>query len=217
MQLPAGAIAAFPILFPACLVGVWLAASVALGEAIGWRVLAERYGDHPDEIFARFRGQSAAMGVVNLNAVLDLAVGRAGLHLGVNRVFLPFCRPMLVPWSQIIVERRTTLGFRRARLFFGEEHIGRLEIAGHLADRMAVAAGGAWPEAGPFTRETAVRATSETLAEWVILAIVSATLFAALSHIYPALRAVPVRVGLVLPAIAISAYAFFRYVKRRGD
>jgi len=132
----------FAVFFPA----LWLAVTALLGALSGWYGLMARYPDQEDPALAQFRWQSGFMGAgVRMNGVLNLAACRGGLRVGMLRLLGPFCRDFYVPWRDLRVERRSRLFGQRAILRFGDA--GRLEIPAGLADRLAQAAAGAWPEA----------------------------------------------------------------------
>ena len=132
----------FAVFFPT----LWLAVTALLGALSGWYGLMARYPDRDDPALAAFRWQSGFMGAgVRMNGVLNLFPCRGGLRVGMLRLLGPFCRPFYVPWRDLRVERRQRLFGPRAVLRFGEA--SRLEISADLADRLAKAAAGAWPEA----------------------------------------------------------------------
>jgi len=131
----------FVVLFPA----LWLAVTTLLGALSGWYGLMARYPDRDDPALAQFRFQSGFMRGVRMNGVLNLSACRGGLRVGMLRLLGPFCRPFYVPWRDLQVERRQRFFGARAVLRFGDA--SPLEISADLADRLAKAAAGAWPEA----------------------------------------------------------------------
>ena len=89
---------------------------------------------------------SGFMRGVRMNNILTLTACRRGLRVGMWKLFAPFDRPFFVPWEQLGVERREAWLQKRAVLSFGNPAAGKLDIAGDLADRLAGAAQGRWPE-----------------------------------------------------------------------
>jgi hypothetical protein len=71
-----------------------------------------------------------------------------------KRILGPFCRDFFVPWEHIKVVRTTVLFSSAAKLQFGNPVVGTLTIPTHVANRLARAAMGRWPEPGPFPEET---------------------------------------------------------------
>ena len=139
------------IFFPFFFVALWLTVTTILALLSGWFRLMEVYPDQSDEPILRLRGQSGTMGLgVGMNGVLILSVCPTGLRVGMMRVFGPFCRDFFVPWESIAVVRKTILFWPVAKLQFGNPAVGTLSVSAHVADRIARAALGRWPEAGAF-------------------------------------------------------------------
>ena len=127
---------------------LWLLVTTILALAAGWFSLAKAYPDRPEEPIALFSGQSGLMGPgINFRGVLRLGVCPSGLRLGMLRLLGPFSRDFLVPWSDISVSRGKTLFWPVARLQFGNPKVGVLVVRARVADGLAQAAGGRWPEA----------------------------------------------------------------------
>ena len=126
-------------------VALWLTICVLLGAMSGWYSLMARFPDRPEEALATFRFQSGYMGLVRMGGILKLAVCPSGLRVGIWRIFGPFDRDFLVPWSELRVEDRGGWFGGRTSLGFGRDPVGRLEIGTGLASRLAGAAGGRWP------------------------------------------------------------------------
>src|SRR6478672_10360496 len=96
----------FPYVFPFFFGGMWLFATTMLGFMSGWFNLQQWYPDDGgEEPLLTLRGQSGAMGWgVSLNNCLRLRVYRSGLGIGIWRIFAPFQRPLLIPWSEVKAE-----------------------------------------------------------------------------------------------------------------
>lgn len=137
----------FPFVFPFFFVGMWLMVTTILSRMSGLKALEARFPDRDDDVLAKFDMVSGIMGAdVNYNGCLTLGVCRSGLRVNVWRILAPFDRPFLVPWEEIRVEHGTMLFMKRVTLHFGSPPAGKLIIAGGLAERIAKAAEGRWPE-----------------------------------------------------------------------
>jgi hypothetical protein len=199
----------FAIGFPLFFVGMWLIVTTILAWLSGWFRLMREFPDQPAEPLLRLRGQSGKMGWgVGMRGILILGVCPIGLRVGMMRIFGPFCRDFFVPWEGIAVIRKTSLIWPVAELQLGDPVIGTLSIPAHTADKMARAAMGGWPEAGPFPEEKRGDTFRRLLTQWAI-----ATSFAALFFILVPLAVAPsgarppILVAILFPAI-VSGLAF---------
>jgi hypothetical protein len=64
-----------------------------------------------------------------------------------------------------------------AKLEFGKPVVGTLSIPAHVADRLARAAMGRWPEAGPFREETRTDVLRGLPGEWAVMTCPPALFF----------------------------------------
>jgi hypothetical protein len=146
LELKQVAPALFALAFPIFFAAMWLAITTMLGFMSGWFALVAAFPDQPEIASLKMKGQSGIMGQipVSMRGVLDFAVCPSGLRIGINRIFGPFSRPLFVPWAAIGVERKRRLFGEAAVLRFAG---GRLTIDAHLANRLAQASHGKWPEA----------------------------------------------------------------------
>jgi len=76
---------------------------------------------------------------------LILSVCPSGLRVGITWWLHPFSRDFFVPWEAL---RVTRVFGQSAELQFGHPVIGTLGISGRVADQLAGAAQGRWPETG---------------------------------------------------------------------
>jgi hypothetical protein len=143
----------FAVLFPLLFASLWLAVTTILAVLSGWFRLTAKFPDQAVEPLLRVRGQSGWVGPISMRGILTLSVCPSGLRVGIMRLFGPFCRDFLVPWQDIMVTRKTGLFRRVAELQFGSPAIGSLSIPAHVADRLARAAVGRWPETGHFPED----------------------------------------------------------------
>jgi hypothetical protein len=165
-----------PVVFFVAFAVLWLAVTTGLMSAAGWFALTRRYLDSDGEPLAVFKGKSGAMGAggalgrVNMSGVLNFWLLPQGLRVGLNPLFGAFCRPFVVPWTEISVERWRFMGlFPRARLVFGRPMAGAIDIDASLADRMARVAVPRWPETGPFPIEPLGQSLLVVGLPWVLM------------------------------------------------
>jgi len=131
------------------------------------------------------------------------------------RLFGPFCRDFFVPWSDLVVVRKTSLLQPVAKLQFGNPIVGALTISAHVGDKLASAAPGHWPEAGPPRIEKRSETFGRLFMQWAGL-----TCFAALFFIVvPMLRGwdaqFPVLVAVLFPAVFYGVVFGVRYSRER--
>ena len=65
---------------------------------------------------------------VNLNGILTLSACRSGLSIRIWRVFGPFQKPLLVPWSEITAQPSRTFFTKMVKLGLGNPPNGKLKI-----------------------------------------------------------------------------------------
>ncbi|HPA38142.1 MAG TPA: hypothetical protein PLV04_05315 [Phenylobacterium sp.] len=188
-----------------------------LSALSGWFELQKLYPDRDDEVLARFRFRSGSLGKalpVHMNGMLHLTACRSGLRVGMWRLFGPFSRNFLVPWQDIAVSRSRRLIWRRAVISLGAE--SKLEISGHLADRIALAAGSDWPERPLPLRERPVEALRGVVVNWLLVSSLYGLLFSAMRR--PSLPTAggsaaldPFLTSFALIGI-VSVFAYFRRI-----
>ena len=139
-------LAAFPFAFPIFFVAMWLTVTTVLSMVSGWRILAAKFPNRPDAtVLATFWFCSGVMGAgVNYGGCLTIQPCQEGLRVSVWKLFAPFDRPILAPWSEVRPERRRRFIVDRVVLRFGAVEAGHLEISPSLAERIADAAGARW-------------------------------------------------------------------------
>jgi hypothetical protein len=207
----------FPIFFALFFATVWLTVSTVVGLLSGWFRLMARYPDQAAEPTVRLRGQSGMMGWgAGMRGILTLSVCPSGLRVGMMRVFGPFCRDFFVPWQDIAVTRKTVVVWPTAELRFGTPVVGKLRLSAHLADRLARAAGGRWPEAGSFPRETRADIIRSLLTQWVVVSAVAALFFALVPLAMAGSGTGPlVFVAALAPAVLFGLACIVSYINRR--
>jgi hypothetical protein len=86
--------------FIAFFVLLWLLVTVILGFFSGWYSLMRAFPDRPyEEAVAIFKGESGMVGPVSMHGVLKLSPCTSDLRVGIMKLFGPFEKDFLVPWS----------------------------------------------------------------------------------------------------------------------
>jgi hypothetical protein len=170
----------FPIVFPFFFATLWLLVTTFLGFMSGWHVLMSQYPNRDENPVLRINRQSGSMGLgVSMNGILNLSVCHSGLRIGMMRLFGPFWRDFFVPWYDVTVVRRKGLFGEQAELQFGHPQAGRLTISAHVANRLARASAGYWPEQGAFPAETHRRVAASVAKSWAIRTGIASLFFTA--------------------------------------
>ena len=195
----------------------WLTITTLAALLSGWFRLMAAYPDQAVEPNLRLRWQSGKMGRwVYMRAILTLSICPSGLRVGVMRVFGPFCRDFFVPWKSITVVRTTSLFLPVVELQFGNPPVGTLTITPDVADRLARAAMGRWPEAGPFPAEARHYTIRRLLAHWVVATCFVALFFTVASRAMgPGARDVPIWLYVLFPAVFFGVASVVRYLAQR--
>lgn len=208
----------FAVLFPLFFASLWLMVTTVLAVLSGWFRLMARFPNQAMDPILRVGGQSGSMGLgVSMRGILALGVCPSGLRVGIMRVFGPFCRDFFVPWEDIRVIRRTVLFWPAAKLEFGSPAIGSLTIPAHVANKLARAATGQWPETGSFPEEKHRDMLRRLLTQWALITCVAALFFALVPlAVAPAGSRPPIVVAILFPAISIGVVTIVRYVYERN-
>jgi hypothetical protein len=152
-----------------------------------------------------------------MQGVLTLSVCPLGLRVGIMRVFGPFCRDFLVPWEAISITRRNRLFGASAKLEFGSPSVGSLTIPAHVANKLARAAMGRWPETVPFPEEKRRDTLRRLLTQWAAITCAAVLFFTLVSlAIAPPEARPPIVVAILFPAIVFGVFTIVRYVRDRS-
>jgi hypothetical protein len=207
-----------PIAFPVFFVGLWLVVTTILGALSGWYALMRRYPDRAETPLLTLRYQSGSMGLmVSYGGLLTLSACPSGLRVGMNRLFGPFWRNFFVPWTEIrIIRRRMILLWLAAQLAVGDPVAGTLSISADVADRLARAAQGSWPEAGPYPRPRPGTAFVTLLAQWAAVTTLAALFFTLAPRLMAprGATAPPVAVGILFPAIVFGVVFLVKFIRQ---
>jgi small-conductance mechanosensitive channel len=141
-QHPTVFVAIFPIYF-LCL---WLLVGATISFVGGWFSLARVYRTRVPFDGAKWGMQSGRMRwLANYNNVLTLGVSQQGLYLASMFLFRFLHPPLLVPWSEITVQRSKGWVFEYVTFTMGREVAIPLRIREKLAAKLQEAAGICWP------------------------------------------------------------------------
>ena len=134
------------------------------------------------------------------------------------RILGPFCRNFFVPWEDICVVRKEILFWPVAKLRFGNPAAGSLTIPAHVANRLAAAALGRWPETGPFPDETQRDTFWRLLTKWALMTMAAALFFILVPlATAPAQARPPIAVAILFPAISVGLFSIVRYIWERSQ
>ena len=206
-----------PIYFPLFFVLLWLAVTTILGFISGWFALMKSYPDRSENPLRTFATQSGYMGLVSMRSILNLSVCPSGLRVGMMRIFGVFCRDFFVPWNAINVTRKDRVLWKEAKISFGQPAIGTLTIPAEVANRLARAAGGLWPELGPFPEETSRQASSRIVKQWAAMTGIAAAFFIIVPRLTMPKGAAtpPIIVAVLFPAIVFGVVGLIQYLRRQ--
>jgi hypothetical protein len=208
----------FAVFFPLFFAALWLTVSTILAILSGWFRLMARFPNQIVEPLLRIRGQSGSMGLgVSMQGILTLSVCPSGLRVGIMRVFGPFCRDFFVPWEAISITRKNVLLlWPVAKLQFGSPSVGSLTIPAHVANRLARAAMGRWPEIGPLPEEKHRDTLRRLLTQWAVMTCAAALFFTLVPlAVGPTGARPPIVVAILFPAIFFGVVAIVRYVREK--
>jgi hypothetical protein len=208
----------FAVFFPLFFAALWLAVTTILAVFSDWFWLSSRFPDQLAEPLLRIRWQSGSMGLgVRVRGILTLSVCPSGLRVGIMRLFGPFCRDFFVPWEAVSVTRKSFLLWPSVKLQLGNPAVGSLNIPARVANRLARAAMGRWPETGPFPEEKHRDTLRRLLTEWAVITCAAALFFTLAPLVVAPSAAWPPMVAAILfPAIVFGVVTLVRYVRERN-
>jgi hypothetical protein len=112
----------------------------------GWSLLARRF-EATEPFVGEFWGWQSARfrWGCNYNNCLKVGASPEALYLAMPWLFQMFHPALLIPWSEIEVEKGKTLFWEYVQLRIGREEPVTVRISGKLASRLRQAAGSGWP------------------------------------------------------------------------
>ena len=104
------------------------------------------------------------------------------------------------------------------QIAFGQPVVGTLTIPTDVANRIARAAAGHWPETGPIVSDSSGEAASRIVKQWIVMTILASVFFIVASHfMMPPGQKSPSDILLILfPATIFGINAIVQYVRGRG-
>jgi hypothetical protein len=175
-----------------------------------------RYPNREETELLSLKSLSGSMGLgVGMNRILNISVCPSGLRIGMMRVFGIWCRKFFVPWEEISVNRKNGFFGQSAVFQFGNPSTGRLRIPSYVADRLARASLGRWPEPGPFPQETNAQVFDNVVRQWLAVTLFAATFFFVAPRVMsPVADFPPLSVAILFPGVVFGIGSVFEYFKR---
>jgi hypothetical protein len=137
---------AFLAIFLIYFLCLWLLVGATISVIGGWFSLAKVYRTQVAFDGTKWRMQSGQMRwLANYNNVLTIGVSQQGLSLASMFLFRFMHPPLLVPWSEIKVRRKTGWVFEYVILTMGHDLAIPLRIRAKLAAKLRESAGTYWP------------------------------------------------------------------------
>jgi hypothetical protein len=208
------------VVFPLFFALLWLMVATILSVLSGWFRLMAKFPNLPIEPILRVSRLSGSIGGIGMRGILRLDACPAGLRVGINRMFGPFCRDFFVPWEDIRVTRtRGGILFSQvAKLQFGRPVVGSLTISARVANKLARAAIERWPEAGPFPEETHGETFRRLLVEWAMMTCAAALFFTLVPLAVASGKGggPPLIVAILFPAITIGVFQIVSFFRERS-
>lgn len=135
-----------PIL-PIFFIALWCFISFLISRLSGWSTLSNRFRATLPFSGQKWTWQSARMRLgTNYGNSLIVGADPSGLFLATIFVFRIGHVPLLLPWHEISISRRSEiLTFRYLELTLGREEQIPFRVNGRLADRIRNSAGISWP------------------------------------------------------------------------
>ncbi len=204
----------FPVVFPVFFVAMWLVVSTILGFASGWFRLMQAYPDRSEIARLKLSGLSGSMGGVSMRSILSISVCPSGLRFGMMRLFGPFSRDFFIPWEAMQVTRGERFFWKFAKILLGQPRLGTVSVSAEIADQLARASNGRWPEHGPFPIETRSTALERIVKQWLISTAFAATFFTVVPKVMAGGGGPPISIAILFPAIVFGVAAVFKYLSR---
>jgi len=204
----------FASLFPFFFIAMWLTVTTILSVVSGWFRLASQYPNRPEKALYKASFVSGSLGSVSMRGLLKLEACPSGMRIGIFRLFGPFCRDFLVPWREIHVQRTDSFFLGRvAELELGRET--KLRLPGYVADQLARAAPGRWPEFGPISVETTSTVFWSLAKRWALLTTFAAAFFVIVPRLMSGGQAsVPIAVAIAFPAVVMLINVLPEFFRR---
>jgi hypothetical protein len=138
--------AALPVIFPLYFFCLWLFITAVVSFIGGWFSLAKVYRTGAPFNGAIWKMQSARMrSLMNYNNVLTIGASPEGLYLASMFLFRFMHPPLLIPWSEIKVQKVKGWTVEYVIFTLAHELPIPLKIRVNLAEKLRASAGNYWP------------------------------------------------------------------------
>ena len=136
----------FAAVFPIFFLTLWLSISAVISFIGGWFALSKLYrASAPFNGFKRKMQSGQMRRFTNYNNVLTLGANREGLYLACMFLFRFMHPPLLIPWTDVKVQRSKGWFFKYVTFTMGREIAISLRTRAKLADELRNQAGSDWP------------------------------------------------------------------------
>jgi hypothetical protein len=134
------------VLSPLYFLCLWMLVGALISVVSGWFSLARVYRTRVPFDGAKWRMQSGQMRyIMGYNNVLTIGASPQGLYLASMFLFRFMHPPLLIPWSEVKVQRKKGWVFEYVTFTLGHELAIPLRIRGKLGQNLQAAAGKYWP------------------------------------------------------------------------
>src|SRR5579863_9342449 len=136
----------FAVIFPAYFVLLWISVAAIISFVGGWFALSRVYRTRLPFQGTKWTMQSGQMRWrVNYNRALTFGASPQGFYMASMFLFRFMHPPLLVPWSEIRVQRTQGWMFEYVTLTMGHELAIPLRLRAALAAQLREAAASDWP------------------------------------------------------------------------
>jgi hypothetical protein len=138
--------ALFAAIFPIYFLCLWFLLATIASVISGWFSLAKVYRTREPFNSTKWRMQSGQMRWrATYNNALTIGISQQGLFLAIMFPFRFMHPPLLIPWSEIKVQRSKGWVFEYLILTMGHELAIPLRIRAKLGAKLRESAGSCWP------------------------------------------------------------------------
>jgi hypothetical protein len=135
-----------PLVFPMYFVSIWLVVGMSVSRIGGWWSLAKVYRTQDEFHGDTWRWQSGQMRYcTNYNRALTIGSSAQGLYLSSMFLVRFMHPPLLVPWSEIKVQKNNGWLIKYVTFSLGHELAVPLKVRESLAAKIKRSAGSYWP------------------------------------------------------------------------
>jgi hypothetical protein len=122
--------------------GLFLASGYVWGHISGWYSLARIFPNNAEIAVVKLNGWEGTINKMGFSGVLTFGACHSGLRFETSPFLYPFCRPFLVPWSEIETEFQKAGSwdvFNPVFLTFGHPPVARVKMDSKIWTQLAAA------------------------------------------------------------------------------